>query len=335
MNIPQVQTLISLLKLIPFTFFDYILLTVFCVYLIEEVLSGAKQALSNLISLVVSFLGGLFLYKLLSNLLIKLLSIPKGVSDASSFLLLAILLYIFCLRVFLIFFKKNELVIPVAVSKITAGIAAIFSFTLISSFILSLLLSFNVDPSIKSSIRHSFLGDLLFTRMQSVELSTRQIFGESIHETLNFLTLEEDEKNKTIQLHFRTTSVSVDEDSEKEMFMLIASERKKNNLSTLSASAPLIKLSRAYAKDMLEKGYFSHYTPDGLSPFDRLSQLSIPYTNAAENLAYAPDVRLAFSGLMKSPSHKKNILDSSFHKVGIGVIDAGIYGKMFVQEFTD
>lgn len=171
--------------------------------------------------------------------------------------------------------------------------------------------------------------------MQSVELSTRQIFGESIHETLNFLTLEEDEKNKTIQLHFHTETVSIDDDSEKEMFILVNSERKKNNLNTLSASAPLIKLGRAYAKDMLEKGYFSHYTPDGLSPFDRLSQLSIPYTSAAENLAYAPDVRLAFSGLMKSPPHKKNILDSSFHKVGIGVIDAGIYGKMFVQEFTD
>jgi len=44
---------------------------------------------------------------------------------------------------------------------------------------------------------------------------------------------------------------------------------------------------------------------------------------------------LAMQGLMNSPGHRANILSPSFHKVGIGVLDAGIYGEMFVQEFTD
>ena len=30
-----------------------------------------------------------------------------------------------------------------------------------------------------------------------------------------------------------------------------------------------------------------------------------------------------------------NILKDGFRRVGIGVMDGGIYGKMFVQEFTD
>jgi uncharacterized protein YkwD len=38
---------------------------------------------------------------------------------------------------------------------------------------------------------------------------------------------------------------------------------------------------------------------------------------------------------MKSDGHRKNILDTSFIKVGVGVIDAGVYGKMFVQEFSN
>jgi uncharacterized protein YkwD len=38
---------------------------------------------------------------------------------------------------------------------------------------------------------------------------------------------------------------------------------------------------------------------------------------------------------MNSPGHKANILSISFGKVGIGVIDGGIYGEMFCQEFTN
>ena len=30
-----------------------------------------------------------------------------------------------------------------------------------------------------------------------------------------------------------------------------------------------------------------------------------------------------------------NILNPGFRKIGIGVLDGGVYGKMFVQEFTD
>jgi uncharacterized protein YkwD len=38
---------------------------------------------------------------------------------------------------------------------------------------------------------------------------------------------------------------------------------------------------------------------------------------------------------MNSEGHRKNILDPEFKRLGIGVIDNGVYGKMFVQIFTD
>ncbi len=62
---------------------------------------------------------------------------------------------------------------------------------------------------------------------------------------------------------------------------------------------------------------------------------SITYGYAGENLALAPSTELAMQGLMNSPGHRKNILSPNFTKVGIGVMDGGIYGKMFTQEFTD
>ena len=45
-----------------------------------------------------------------------------------------------------------------------------------------------------------------------------------------------------------------------------------------------------------------------------------------ENLALAQTVEIAHSGLMKSKGHRENILNSKFNRVGIGIMDGGIYG---------
>jgi uncharacterized protein YkwD len=66
-----------------------------------------------------------------------------------------------------------------------------------------------------------------------------------------------------------------------------------------------------------------------------MSKASIDFSYAGENLALAPNVDLAMQGLMQSPGHKANILSTNFGQVGIGVIDGGIYGEMFCQEFTN
>ena len=66
-----------------------------------------------------------------------------------------------------------------------------------------------------------------------------------------------------------------------------------------------------------------------------MEKAGISYQAAGENLAYAPNVDVAHTGLMNSEGHRANILSADFGKVGIGVIDGGVYGKMFVQEFTD
>ena len=54
---------------------------------------------------------------------------------------------------------------------------------------------------------------------------------------------------------------------------------------------------------------------------------------AGENLAGAPTVERAHSGLMNSPGHRANILNPNFTHVGIGIVDGGPYGKMYTQTF--
>jgi uncharacterized protein YkwD len=116
---------------------------------------------------------------------------------------------------------------------------------------------------------------------------------------------------------------------------LVNKERTSTDIPALDFSENLAKVARAHCSDMFKRGYFSHYTPEGLSPFDRMTEADIVFTYAGENLALAPSVDLAMKGLMQSLGHKANILSTNFHRVGVGVIDGGIYGEMFCQEFTD
>jgi uncharacterized protein YkwD len=137
-------------------------------------------------------------------------------------------------------------------------------------------------------------------------------------------------QNLSIPKNART---SADEQSEQEMFELINKEREKAGLIKVSFDNELREVGRGHCTDMFGRSYFSHYTPEGKDPFQRMDEAGIDYISAGENLAYAPSVAIAHEGLMNSQGHRENILRSHFTKVGVGVIDAGIYGKMFCQEF--
>ena len=86
---------------------------------------------------------------------------------------------------------------------------------------------------------------------------------------------------------------------------------------------------------MFARGYFAHDTPEGLSPFDRMREANVRFTTAGENLALAPTIPVAHTGLMNSPGHRANILRREFGRVGIGVMDGGMRGLMVSQEFRN
>ncbi|MCM2675074.1 CAP domain-containing protein [Alkalicoccobacillus plakortidis] len=44
-------------------------------------------------------------------------------------------------------------------------------------------------------------------------------------------------------------------------------------------------------------------------------------------------VEAAHQALMNSQGHRENILKADYTNVGIGIVDGGPYGKMFVQMF--
>jgi uncharacterized protein YkwD len=193
-----------------------------------------------------------------------------------------------------------------------------------------------VRSSLKENIQHSVIAPYVLTFLETYGGSLPQVLNESAQKLTTFVTISPS-SSETIPLTIvvNEKSLSVDYQSEAEMLRLVNEERSQQNLPQLSSSLSLQEAARAYSKLMLMEKYFSHIDPDGNDIGNRLSQQEISFLIAGENLAYAPDVTIAHTGLMNSEGHRKNILDTSFTRVGIGIIDAGIFGKMFTQIFAD
>lgn len=122
-----------------------------------------------------------------------------------------------------------------------------------------------------------------------------------------------------------------------EVFELTNVERVKAGLEPFKWSNELAAVAYAHSKDMSDRQFFSHYNPDGLSPFDRMDDAGITYGTAAENIAagyFTPaDV---VEGWMNSPGHRANILSPLLHKLGVGFYEGTSgYGKYWTQCFTN
>ena len=128
-------------------------------------------------------------------------------------------------------------------------------------------------------------------------------------------------------------SLSTDAVAEGELFGLVNQERAQRGLAALVWDDGLVPVARAHSEEMFKLKYFGHQSPVSGSPFDRLKAAGITYTRAGENLAYAQSVAVAHRALMDSPGHRENILRREFTRIGIGVINAGAYGRMVTQLF--
>ncbi len=113
-------------------------------------------------------------------------------------------------------------------------------------------------------------------------------------------------------------------------------DRALNGVNPLKENDLLDKAATMKARDMATRGYFSHTTPDGKTPWYWLEQAGYKYSYAGENLAVnffeSKDVAEAW---MNSPTHRANIVKKEFTEVGIGVASGMYEGKntVFVVQF--
>lgn len=320
---------------------DLVIIIVIAFYALEGYSLGFIAAFLDLIGFILSFIIGLKTYSFFSEALIKVFSISPGFSNALGFLIAAfiaeiiiglILRKVVYSKYFSRFTIKDGLLKNI--DHLLGLLFGIFSGLILFAFLLTIVVALPVSVFLKHSVSTSKIGNFLVSKTAGFEKDLNNVFGGAISETINFLTVEPG-ANEVVNLNFKTKNFSVDSSSEQAMFDLVNNERTSKGFSALIADTKLTEVARDHCGDMFARGYFSHYTPEGLSPFDRMAQADISFIYAGENLALAPNVTVSMQGLMQSPGHRANILFVNFGKIGVGVIDGGIYGQMFCQEFTD
>ncbi len=158
----------------------------------------------------------------------------------------------------------------------------------------------------------------------SAILNSPVYVGGSIPLVPNFFDLYENENTlKSIDLY----------DERNIQLQLINDERTKFGLAAVKLNADLNQLAQNHSNDMVDRNFFSHVNPEGLTPNDRRVEAGIQ-TPVGENLAIAPTSEYTIYGLMQSGIHRKNILDPKWTKVGIG-ITLNNNGSLFTtQEFS-
>lgn len=108
---------------------------------------------------------------------------------------------------------------------------------------------------------------------------------------------------------------------EYEIFDLVNRERTRSRLSYLEWDNDLARVARNFSRQMAREGFFSHSDQRGRTVIQRAANES--WSKIGENLftCSGMDDFTAFSvrGWMRSPSHRRNILDREWTDTGIGV----------------
>jgi uncharacterized protein YkwD len=309
-----------------------------CVVLLSVFNGWRKGFMLGLIDLVIlagSVVTAFFLYPYLGGLLHDHLPALGVWTSPLSFLLVYILARLLLTFIMNQILKATTHESHASPTNRMLGIIPGFANGLIwATVIAALLLSVPVWDKLTASTRNSRLVNTFTVPAEWLEAKLSPVFDEAVKKTLNKVTVEPD-SNGFVRLPYTTTEFIVREDLEAKMLQLINEERSKEGLQPLKADYELTKVSRAHSKEMFERGYFSHVTPEGKGPFDRMRTAHIVFKNAGENLALAPTLSIAHNGLMNSPGHRANILRPQFGRVGIGVLDSYKYGLMITQSFRN
>ncbi len=105
------------------------------------------------------------------------------------------------------------------------------------------------------------------------------------------------------------------------VILLTNAERTKSALSPLASNTLLNQVAEKKMKDMFERQYFEHDSPDGKGVSDLAREFGYDYILIGENLAlgnFSDDSDLV-TAWMNSPGHRANILKPGYTEIGVAV----------------
>lgn len=316
-----------------FTYVDLIAVLIVIIYVVDGYRQGFVKQLFDLIGIVISFLLAVKFYPEVAVALSSLGLASNLTKPIGFFVLWSIVQIIFYVGGFYLFRYLPDRWHFNGTNKAFGLVAGLCKGTIIVSIFLILMMVLPLGSSIKELLSNSAVTGRLIKATAKAESQVNTALWQ-MNNSLGFIGMVPD-NGKDNELGFKTNNYKIDESSEQLMIEIVNRERAKMGVAPLKENVLLRNVARAHSMDMIIQGYFSHTDILGAKPSDRLTLAGADYRITGENLALAPSVDLAIVGLMGSTKHRENILDPTFKRIGIGVLDVGFYGKMFTQVFTD
>lgn len=314
---------------------DVVIIVLLLFFAYESIGRNLLSELLDSASFIVAFVASLRFYNEVALFFISNFQIPNSLAKIFGFLTVWFLVetIFFGIIHFVIFKIISMIHYPKWLNKFSP-VPALFRGLVFISIILVLLGTFPIQPKIKKDIHDSKIGSAILNQTYALEGPLKGVFGGITEDTFTFLTIKP-KSNETVNLGFKTTEFSPNPAYENQLIALVNKERVSRNLQSLRVDADLTNIARSHCADMFKRGYFAHNSPEGKNVSDRALENNYIFLVIGENLAYAPSVELAHKGLMDSEGHRRNILTADFNKIGIGIMDGGVYGLMVTQVFSN
>jgi uncharacterized protein YkwD len=134
----------------------------------------------------------------------------------------------------------------------------------------------------------------------------------------------------------RTTAKPLSGNSsyEAQVVTLVNQERAKAGCAALTADSRLTAAARGHSQDMAQRNYFDHNTPDGVTPWTRITNAGYRFSSAAENIAEGqPTPAAVMDAWMNSSGHRANILNCNLRNIGVGLAYNAKHTPYWTQDF--
>lgn len=123
--------------------------------------------------------------------------------------------------------------------------------------------------------------------------------------------------------------------AERATLCLLNAERREAGLRPLRRDRALRRAALLHSRDMVERRYLEHRSPDGLEAHDRIVRAGYRLRrggfSTGENLATgtvgADSPAVIVDGWMHSRGHRRNILRRGFEEIGIGIVPRDTDGE--------
>jgi uncharacterized protein YkwD len=315
---------------------DIVLVVFLGLYALDGMRRGFISGALGLAGIFLTLLVAVKASPAVGEILAASLNMPGMLANVAAFFVVLIVAQIVmqvAVRFILSALKPVRVVLaPLMVIDHALGfIPGLLQAAIIATLVLAPLQLFPIVPQVSAALEGSTLAKEVPRRVMALAPQLEALTGRVATAPLSISHVVS--SNESIQIP-RQTSLQADAFAEARMLELVNGEREKAGLRPLAPDAQLRGVARAHSEEMFRLGYFAHVSPQTGSPADRVRAAGVRFVVTGENLAFAPTTDLAHAGLMASPGHRANILTAEYTRVGIGVVSAGLNGRMFTQTFA-